>query len=182
MTTEAIVTTIPIPPIRAGAPGPQPQGKAKRIDRRLRGSTEWLALAQLIGAGIRRARTLRDLSQAELAAALGVSHEMTHRWESGARTPALRTLLAISLAIGCSLHEIVPTDVRGVVVVREGIDVKRELVIRQIDEAMHAASGNRTVAARQLGWGRATLRKRIRLLDLTHWIDIPSGDRTRKAT
>lgn len=45
-------------------------------------------LATIIGANIREARLARKMTQAQLAAAIGVESMFISRWERGANTPA----------------------------------------------------------------------------------------------
>lgn len=52
-----------------------------------------------IGANIRRYREQRGLSQAQIAEALGVSHQAVHKYETGETRVAATTLLACARAL-----------------------------------------------------------------------------------
>ncbi|HLI12743.1 MAG TPA: S24 family peptidase [Alphaproteobacteria bacterium] len=65
------------------------------------------ALAQARGARIRAVRELRRLTQAQIAAKLGVSAQSVSQWETGETTPALENLNDLSSLLGARLQWLV---------------------------------------------------------------------------
>ncbi|MFE4311482.1 helix-turn-helix domain-containing protein [Streptomyces sp. NPDC056891] len=66
-----------------------------------------LTRRELIGARIRDARLLANLSQLELGNRAGVDHKTIHRIEYGASDPGLGLLLQIARAVDVPLAELV---------------------------------------------------------------------------
>ncbi|AAR29746.1 hypothetical protein VWBp58 [Streptomyces phage VWB] len=66
-----------------------------------------LARRELIGARIRDARILTNLSQLELATLAGVDHKTIHRVEYGLSDPGLGLLLQIAHAVDVPLAVLV---------------------------------------------------------------------------
>ncbi len=64
---------------------------------------EW---ARRIGRRIAEARRNKGLSQAELAAVLGVSFQAVSRWERGESMPEIHRLLPLAGALEVSLEEL----------------------------------------------------------------------------
>lgn len=64
--------------------------------------------AEAIGERIRRLRRARAMTQAELAAAAGVSDVTVVRWEGGGNVPQLTKVRAIAKALGVK-----PIDILG---------------------------------------------------------------------
>ncbi|QBI19380.1 XRE family transcriptional regulator [Egibacter rhizosphaerae] len=60
-----------------------------------------------MGDHIKRARTKKEWSQDALAQRVGVTQQTIHDWESGAHSPRLTHLTAISNALDVSLDELV---------------------------------------------------------------------------
>ena len=60
-----------------------------------------------LGNTILRLRTEHNLSQEDLAAALGVSRQSISKWETNASTPELDKLVKLSEVFGVSLDELV---------------------------------------------------------------------------
>ena len=60
-----------------------------------------------LGNTISRLRTEHNLSQEDLAAALGVSRQSISKWETDASTPELEKLIKLSETFGVSLDELV---------------------------------------------------------------------------
>ena len=60
-----------------------------------------------LGNTILRLRTERNLSQEELASALGVSRQSISKWETNGSTPELEKLIKLSEVFGVSLDELV---------------------------------------------------------------------------
>lgn len=56
---------------------------------------------------IARLRLERGLTQAQLAEQLGTVQEAVAKWESGTRKPGMKSLLALSRALECTIDEIV---------------------------------------------------------------------------
>jgi transcriptional regulator with XRE-family HTH domain len=55
---------------------------------------------------LRELRTARQLTQTRVAELLGVSPRVYHRWESGAATPLLATVVKIADILGVTLDEL----------------------------------------------------------------------------
>lgn len=89
-------------------------GHATRVDVEIKRTPQWRALCKLVGINIKHARGRRDISAAELAAALGSSRTVIFRWERGENPPHLSAILAISLALDCPLSELLPMDARRI--------------------------------------------------------------------
>jgi len=70
-------------------------------------SSEIDAVLAEVGPRLRRARTQRDMTLTELAAATGISKSTLSRLESGQRKPSLELLLPIAQAHGIPLDELV---------------------------------------------------------------------------
>lgn len=66
-----------------------------------------IALANTIGKQIKKFRTQLSLTQAELAARVGVSQVMITAYENGYRTPSVQVLSAIAEALSCTVDEII---------------------------------------------------------------------------
>src|SRR5699024_12867295 len=60
-----------------------------------------------LGGTIYRLRTERNLSQGDLAEALGVSRQSVSKWETGGSVPDLDKLVKLSQLFGVSLDELV---------------------------------------------------------------------------
>ena len=74
-----------------------------RYLRRVRGPIEHDDFYQGIARQVVEQRTLRRLSQRELADLCGTTQSAIARFESGARPPKLDTLLRIAAALDCEL-------------------------------------------------------------------------------
>jgi transcriptional regulator with XRE-family HTH domain len=59
-----------------------------------------------VGDNVRRLRTAAGLSQAELAARMGVDRAYISGLEQGARNPTIITLWHVAKALGAKLHEL----------------------------------------------------------------------------
>ncbi|MGH3930373.1 MAG: helix-turn-helix transcriptional regulator [Pseudonocardiaceae bacterium] len=76
---------------------------------------EWdrTAMAREVASRVVRYRVEHGLSQAELAAKLGVSQPYVARLESGAHPPTLATLVRLAQRLGLEFHiDVTPTHVR----------------------------------------------------------------------
>lgn len=62
---------------------------------------------EAIGKRIRKARRALDLTQEQLAEAVGVSTSFIGHIERGTRVPSIQTLFAICRALDCSLDYVV---------------------------------------------------------------------------
>lgn len=64
-------------------------------------------MANIIGKKIKEFRAQSNLTQAELAARVGVSQVMITAYENGYRTPSVSVLSGIAKALGCTVDEII---------------------------------------------------------------------------
>jgi len=142
-------------------------GRAKRVDREIRSTPEWTALRHVVAANLQREREARNISVDELAASIGGCREKIFSWERGECLPSLPTLLAVSLALGCSLGSLVPSEIRGVhVMVRSGVERRRSEMRASVAAALAQTGWNVTAAAKLMGVQRSTLSHRIGRLGL----------------
>ena len=61
---------------------------------------------------IRQHRKIKGMTQAEIAAALGVPQSNYSRWERGAIIPSVETLQKMAKAFGCQINDIAPAGGR----------------------------------------------------------------------
>jgi transcriptional regulator with XRE-family HTH domain len=66
-----------------------------------------------LGANIRRERTLRGLSQQDLARAIGVTYQQAHKYETGANRISAARLQAIAQWLDLPLDVLAPSHVSG---------------------------------------------------------------------
>ncbi len=59
-----------------------------------------------VGGNIARLRMARNMTQQQLASALGVSHQAVSKWENGAALPDLETLLNLSRLFGVTMEQL----------------------------------------------------------------------------
>jgi transcriptional regulator with XRE-family HTH domain len=64
------------------------------------------ALAGHLAARLRELRARRDLTQEQVAAAVGCHESAVSRWESGARLPTLTDLVALAALLGVSCDDL----------------------------------------------------------------------------
>ncbi|MBQ3669435.1 MAG: helix-turn-helix transcriptional regulator, partial [Clostridia bacterium] len=64
-----------------------------------------------VGMNIANLRTARRMTQQQLAAAMGVSHQAVSKWETGAALPDLETILNLSRLFGVSMEELLSEPV-----------------------------------------------------------------------
>lgn len=67
----------------------------------------------MLGENLRRARKIRGLSQAELAAELNVVRQTVSKWEKGLSTPDCKVLVKISEVLGLPLSALLGDDEFG---------------------------------------------------------------------
>lgn len=60
-----------------------------------------------IGRLIKRARTEKNITQAELAKKIGLATVTVRQYENGSREPNIETMRKISLALGVSIYSLV---------------------------------------------------------------------------
>jgi transcriptional regulator with XRE-family HTH domain len=65
---------------------------------------------RLLGANIRRERTLRGLSQQDLAQAIGVTYQQAHKYEVGTNRISAARLHLIANVLGLPLDALVPKE------------------------------------------------------------------------
>jgi transcriptional regulator with XRE-family HTH domain len=109
-------------------------------------STDRRALARHLAARLRELRARRDLTQDQVAAAIGCHESAVSRWESGERLPTLQDLVAL-----CRLLEVSCDDLLGRAeqpVIRGMVLLDRELLDR-LAEARSTAEFDALVAARE---------------------------------
>ncbi|HET7552218.1 MAG TPA: helix-turn-helix transcriptional regulator [Gemmatimonadaceae bacterium] len=58
----------------------------------------------MLGRRIASLRALHGMGQDDLAKAIGVTQGTVSRWETGAKEPRLRTLIAVAQAFGCTVE------------------------------------------------------------------------------
>jgi transcriptional regulator with XRE-family HTH domain len=68
--------------------------------------TEGMRLGQFVGNAARRLRLARDLTLGDVAARAGISRAMLSRLETGAATPSLETLAALTRALAVNLTDL----------------------------------------------------------------------------
>ena len=59
-----------------------------------------------LGGRIRTLRVAAGLTQAQLAAALGVGRIAVNRWERGRRSPSMPSLVALSIALDVTMDQL----------------------------------------------------------------------------
>ena len=64
-------------------------------------------IAQNVGKNIRYFRRLQDISQADLSAAIGVSHTCLWEWETSRRLPTVQNLMAVSEALDMNIPTLI---------------------------------------------------------------------------
>ena len=86
------------------------RGLAQRVDHRVIGSEMWRRFCVSCGLRLRLLRRERQISAAELAAAIG-AHVMTVlAWERGRSVAGIPTLVLIAAALQCSVVELLPDE------------------------------------------------------------------------
>jgi transcriptional regulator with XRE-family HTH domain len=78
----------------------------------MRRTERWRQLCVDFGALLRRIREERDISSAELAAAIGANSMTVMSWERGRTVPTVPTLMAIATALSCPLADLLPEQTR----------------------------------------------------------------------
>lgn len=77
---------------------------------------EWVAYAQRLATGLRRARESAGLSQEQVAYRAGLTRYTYQKYEKGESrpgrpaNPTLRTLLALSQVLGVGVDSLIPAD------------------------------------------------------------------------
>lgn len=61
---------------------------------------------------LQRIRKEKGMSQAKLAAAVGITPGAVGQYEMGVTTPSLKTAMAIATALGCTVDELFREEVR----------------------------------------------------------------------
>ena len=84
------------------------RGRATRATwTEVRRSAAWRALCLDFGERLRTLRRERGIAASEFAAAVDVSTSAVMSWERG-RMPAVAVLMACSIALGCTLADLLP--------------------------------------------------------------------------
>jgi transcriptional regulator with XRE-family HTH domain len=94
--------------------GPSAEDEARDAAQRdpdLASALERIAPCEAIARKVIIGRTMKDLTQKELAALVGTSHSQISRIESGTHLPDTRTLIALGHALGVQFS--LPDDVRA---------------------------------------------------------------------
>lgn len=158
--------------------GPHLTGHAQRADVGGRNTPEWKTLALLIGERIRAVRESKNIAPSELEAAIGCSKSIVRQWERGEKTTSLGTLVAISRALNCALGDLIPHEIRNVVVVKttaaEEISKRR----RTAEILLARAGGSVKEAAKLAGVNANTMSHRLKRLGVQ--VDKKPGRRDKR--
>lgn len=86
------------------------RGRAQRVNWRVLGSSMWRALCTAAGHRLRAMREERNISAAELAAAIGAAAVTVLAWERGRSMPSLPTMVMLAAALRCSIVDLLPDE------------------------------------------------------------------------
>lgn len=87
----------------------RPRGSRDRRGRAFRVDVNALAFTmRSFGEQMRHVREDADVSADELAQAVGVSVDVVLHWEAGRRTPRLRNLVSVAMALRVPVDHLVP--------------------------------------------------------------------------
>lgn len=90
---------------RARKTNTKPPGKRTGGDNRAAGLID-----RQIGALIRARRLSQNISQVQLAAALGVTFQQVQKYEKGTNRVAASTLMRIARALDCEIMQLLPSE------------------------------------------------------------------------
>ena len=109
------------------------------------------ALAGHLAARLRELRARRDLTQDQVATAIGGHESAVSRWESGARLPTLTDLVALSALLGVSCDDLLGQVEQPVM---PGSVLLDQTLLDRLATARSAAEFDAMVAARdeQAAW------------------------------
>ena len=91
----------------------------------------------MTGQHLQQLRLEAGLTQSELAERLFVSRELVAKWETGARRPDYKTMLALAALYGVGVETIVPPDELLLRELSDCIPVGREADAEQIRDALN---------------------------------------------
>ena len=70
------------------------------------------SIGERLGRNIKQCRAALGLTQAQLAAAVGVTPGAVGQYEIGANRPSLKTALALAAALGCTVDDLYREEVK----------------------------------------------------------------------